>query len=76
MDLIVTCNTNLVIDFGVDPTLHKTCHHNLMFGKIDFNVPLPSPFYRDVWEYKSVNVELIQKAIINFNYKRAFLTTL
>ena len=72
MDFIFTSNTNLVTDFGVNSTLHETCHQNLIFGKINFNNPLPSPFYRNIWDYKSVNVEFIQKVIIDFNCKRAF----
>ena len=60
-------------DFRVDPTLYKTCHHNLIFGKINFNIPLHRPFYRDTWDYKSTNVEMIQtKAITNFNWKQFF----
>ena len=46
IDLIFTSNTNLVTGFGVDPTLYKTCHHNLIFGKINLNIPLPPPFSR------------------------------
>ena len=70
IDSIFTSNTNLVTDFGVDSTLYKTCHHNLIFGKINFIVPLPTPFYRDNWGYKRANLEMIQKAITNFNWKR------
>ena len=76
IDLIFTSNANLVTDFGFDPTLYKTCHHNLIFGKINFNVTLPSPFYRFIWDYKSANGEMIQKAIADVNWKRAFLITL
>ena len=47
-------------------------HHNLFFGKINFNIPLPPPFYRDIGDYKKANAEMIQKAIINFNWKRTF----
>ena len=47
IDLIFTSNMNLVTEFGVDPTLYKACQHNLIFGKINFNIPLPSPFHRD-----------------------------
>ena len=61
-------NTNLVTDFGVDPTLYKTCNHNLIVGKINFIIP----FYRDIWDYKRAKVEMIQKGIANFNWKRAF----
>ena len=67
IDLIFTSNTNLVTDFEVDPTLYKTRHYNLIFGKINFNIPLPPPFYRDIWDCKRDNVEMIQKAITNFN---------
>ena len=72
IDLIFTSNTNLVTDNGVDPTLYKTCHHNLIFGKISSNIPLQPPFYRDIWDYKRANVEMIQKAITDYNWKRAF----
>ena len=55
INLIFSSNTNLVTEFGVDTTLYKTCHHSLIFGKINFNIPLPPPFYRDIWDYKSAN---------------------
>ena len=67
--LIFTSNTNLVTDFRVDPALYKTCHHNVIFRKIIFNIPLPPPFYRDIWDYKSANVAMIQKAIIDCDWK-------
>ena len=76
IDLIFTFNTNLVTDFGVDPALYKTCNYNLIFGKINFINPVPPPFYRDIWDYKSANVEMIQKAIADFNWKRAFSNNL
>ena len=62
INLIFTSYTNLVTDFGVDPTLCKTYHHNLIFEKINFNIPLPPPFYRDIWDYERVNAEMIQKS--------------
>ena len=62
INLIFTSYTNLVTDFGVDPTLYKTYHHNLIFEKINFNIPLPPPFYRDIWDYERVNAEIIQKS--------------
>ena len=53
-DLIFTSDRNLVTDFGADVILHKTCHHNLIFGKINFNIPLHPPFYRDIWDYNGL----------------------
>ena len=57
IDLIFTSNTNSVTDFGVDPALYKTYHHNSIFGKINFNILLPPPFYRNIWNYKNAYVE-------------------
>ena len=65
-------NTNLVINFGVYPILYKTCHHNLIFGKINFSISLPPSFYRDICDYKRANVEMIEKAITNINWKQGF----
>ena len=70
--LIFNSSTSLVTDFGVNPRLYKTCHHNLIFGKINFNIPLLPSFYRDIWDYKRTTVKIAQKAITNFNWKQAF----
>ena len=35
-------------------TIYKTCHQNLIFGKINFNIPLHQPFYRDIWDYNGL----------------------
>ena len=43
-----------------------------VFSKINFNMPLSSPFYRDIWDYKRANVKMMQKAITDFNWKRGF----
>ena len=72
IDLIFTSNANLVTDFGVGPTRYEKCRHDLIFGKINFNIHVPPPFYRDIWVYKSANVEMIQTSIIDFNWKRTF----
>ena len=50
----------------------KICHHNLISVKFVFNIPSPPSFYRDICNYKSINVEMIQKAKIGFNCKWAF----
>ena len=37
-----------------------------------FNVPLPPPYYREIWHYKNADTESIQKAISNFDWPKAF----
>ena len=39
---------------------------------MNFNVPLPPPYYREIWDYKHANTENIQKAISMFDWHKAF----
>ena len=34
-------------------------------------ISVPPPFYRDIRDYKKAKVEMIQRAITNFNWRRA-----
>ena len=34
-------------------------------GTLNFDKPLPPPYYRDVWDYKHANTESIQKSYFN-----------
>ena len=76
MYLIFTSNTNLVTHFGGDIKCYKTCCHNLIFRKINFNIfhyhHHPLSFYRDIWDYRSADAEMMQKTIVDFHWKQAF----
>ena len=39
---------------------------------MNFNVPLPPPYYREIWDYKHANTENIQKAISMFDWHKSF----
>ena len=39
---------------------------------MSFNVPLPSPYYGEIWDYKHANTENIQKVISMFDWHKAF----
>ena len=41
IDLIITDQPNFLVDYGVHPSLYKTCHHEITYGKINLSVPLP-----------------------------------
>ena len=46
------------------------CHHNLIYGKINYYVPLPPPYIREVWDYRNAKVENIQQSVsgIDWNF--------
>ena len=72
IDLIFCTNKNVISNYGVDVSMFKKCHHNIIHGKIDIRVPLPPVYVREVWDYNKANLENIKKAVSNFNWNRAF----
>ena len=57
---------------GVEQSPYKKCHHNIIYRTLSFNIPLPPPYYRELWGYKRANTECIQKSINSFDWARAF----
>ena len=45
-DLIFATSPHLIRGTGVELSIFEKCHHNLIYGIIDFNVPLPPPYSR------------------------------
>ena len=67
IDLIFCTDQNAISNYGIDVSMFKKCHHNIIHGKIDIHVPLPPAYVCDVWDYNKANIENIKKAISNFN---------
>ena len=63
IDLIFTSNPSFISASGVELSLYEKCHHNLIYGKNNFNAPLPPPYIREVWDYKNAKVENIQQSV-------------
>ena len=63
---------NLLSNYSVDLSLFEKCHHNIIFGKINIRVLLPPSYVCEVWDYSSANAKNIQKAVLNFDWEKAF----
>ena len=72
IDLIFTSNPSFVSASGVELSLYEKFHHNLIYGKINFNVPLPPPYIPEVWNYKNAKVENIQQSVSGINWDFIF----
>ena len=69
IDLVFTSQPNLVLESGVQPSLHLNCHHfQLVFAKFDLSIYYPSPYEITVWYYNRVNADLIWGAIDLFHW--------
>ena len=60
------------MDSGIEKSLCNSCHHDIIYEKINFSVPLPPPYFRTIWDYKNADVGFIQRVIENFNWQYAF----
>ena len=72
IDLIFTDQPNLAVDNGVHPTLHGNCHHQIIFSKFNLMIEYPPPYEWLVWHYKKANIDSIQKALKQINWKFLF----
>ena len=59
IDLFFTSIPSFISASGGELSLYDKCHHNLIYGKINFTVPLPPSYIREVWDYKNAEVEKI-----------------
>ena len=57
IDLMFTSNSNLINRYGVETSLFQKCRHNIVYGKIDFKIPIAPPYMREVWHYKNASAE-------------------
>ena len=42
MDLIFTSQPNMIMNSGVHPSLHSSCHHQIIYAKFDLKFFLPT----------------------------------
>ena len=71
IDLLSTSQTNLVIESGVHSSLYPNCHHQISFAKFDLRIFYLPRYEINVWHDKQANIELIWRAIDNFDWNRA-----
>ena len=72
IDLIVTFNPSFISASGVELSLYKKCHRNLIYGKKSFNVPVPPLYICEFWDYKNAKVENIQRSVSGINWDFIF----
>ena len=63
----VTKQLNITSNCEIEKTAPEKCYHNITYGTFNFNVPLPLPYYAEIWNYKHANIEKIQKAVSVFD---------
>ena len=62
----------MVVESGVQSSLHQNCHHQIVFARFKLKVAFPTPYVGEVWHFKKANVDHIRKAINGFQWKKSF----
>ena len=72
IDLIFTAQPSLVVDSGVNPTLHENCHHQKTYCKLSLKIEYPPLSERVVWDFKTADVNAVTTAINQVDWKFMF----
>ena len=72
IDLIATDQPNLVLDSGCRASLDSTCHHQIIYCKVNFKIPPPPPIERRVWHYSKANITAIHRSMSSFPWVQHF----
>ena len=71
IDVLLTSQINLVTESGALSSLYPYCHHQIIFAKFDLRIFCPHLYERNVWCYRQAKIDLIRRAIYNFEWNRA-----
>ena len=61
INLIFCTNQNVISNYGIDVSMFKKCHHNIIHGKVDIEVPLPPVYVREVWDIIRQILKILKK---------------
>ena len=66
IDLVITDQPNLVLNSGVRASLDPFCKHQITFCKINFSIPPPPVYKREIWQFNRANILAIKRAVSQF----------
>ena len=72
IDLIITDQANLFVDFGVHPCLDNHCQHQIVHGKLNISVLTPPLYKRKIWYYANAQKDKIKSALENIDWPTIF----
>ena len=72
VDLIITDQQNLLVDYGIHSSLDNNCHHQIIHGKVNISVPSPPPHKRQIWNYAKADKDEIRHFLTNIDWISKF----
>ena len=72
IDLIFNSQPKLIIESNVHLSWNPSCYHQIIYLKFNSDIAYPPPYKRELWHYQKVNIDLITRAINEFDCKKEF----
>ena len=72
IDLIFVYQPDLVVESGVQSSLHHNCHHQIVFARFNLKVVFLPPYERELWHFKKQILTILEKQSMVFNGKNHF----
>ena len=72
IDLIITNHPHLVMESGVHSSFSSTCHHEIVFAKLNLKVEYPAPYERVFWDYSRAEKASIIRTINAIDWVELF----
>ena len=72
VDLIITDQPNLFVEYGIHSSLDNNCHHQIIHGKINISVPSPPPYKRRIWDYEKAGKDERRQFLTNIDWISKF----
>ena len=70
IDLVVTDQTNIILDSGTRASLDSYCHHQIVHCKVNFRIPTRLPFERKIWHFNRENAAAIKWSMNSFPWRQ------
>ena len=72
VDLIITDQPNLFVDYGIHSSLDNNCHHQIIHGKINISVLSLPPYKKQIWDYAKADKDEIRQFLTNIDWISKF----
>ena len=67
IDLVITDQPNITLESGTRVLLDLYCHHHIIYCKVNFRIPPPSPLERKIiWHFYRANSTAINRSMTSF----------
>ena len=70
--LIFSSNASLTPNCGIEKSIYEKPHHNIIYEALNFKIPLPSPYYQEVWDTNVRILKILKSLLFYCKYLKGY----